>query len=762
MNRRVPSLTIAIAIGVVVSIMRFTGCGYLHLLDQRTIDYRLLQRGPQPHSGEVVIVAVDDESVEQLGRWPWSRHKLAELVDRIALAEPSVVGFDIVQSESEASVDVVRLKKLMPGLPEMCWAPLTEAIGAVADPDEDLARAIASLDAAVLGYFFDIRGPHSPAGGEQSDGAGVEPDDEDSEFLHYDKIEELRGSSLEAGLGRLPSAVRRIPNVTVIRDAAYGEAFFNVFPDTGDGAVRRIPLAIRYKDKLAVPLAVGMVRAYRPNDTFYARLADFGVEKVMMGLQTIPTAENGQLLVNYRGPSRTFEHVSAVELLRDDAMIERLRGKVVLIGVTATAVADTRVTPLDAAMPGVEVQATVVDNILTNDFITQPKWIVLVEIGAILLCMAVLGWLLRAPQGLRNVAVTVSIGAAYFFGSQLVFRMGGASLGFVYPGVAIATAAFVITTAKYVVEEREKREIRQAFGQYLSPQIVEILAKDPSALELGGEEKELTVLFTDIRSFTVRAEQLEPNELTSMLQEFFTPMSHEILDHKGTIDKYMGDAIMAFWNAPLDDPEHARNACRTALRFFKVLPEINAKFAKVTEGAEVPFNPIKIGVGIAAGLNTVGNMGSDVRFNYTVMGDTTNLAARLQDLTKDFNVPIVVGEKAQAAAPDMAYLEIGQVRVRGKLRPSRAFALLGDEEMARSDAFLELAAAHRRFLTAYIDGHFDDAERLLELCVERGFPELTADPDFGIDAMYRYFYAGQIDAARIGGAEREWDGIYEG
>ena len=355
---------IALLLGLVLSALRFGGCPPLELLDARAVDYRLLQRGVRPGTPEVVVVAIDDDSLEQLGRWPWSRPLMARLVQHLSAAGAAVIGFDIVQSESTAPLDVEGLRARLGGVDERTWESVRRALTAGAADDQMLADAVRASGVAVLGYFFDF--------GEQA---------QETQGVRVSTYNVVHDSARGAGERRVPQAPMARANLPELSAAAREVGCINFLPDV-DGAYRRIPLAIRFGDRIALPLSLAMLRVYRPNDTLAIRFADHGVDSVRVGAVSVPVAEDGEMLINFRGPEKTFRYISAADLLADRVAPDALRGKLVLVGVTAVAVADVRVTPF-WIMPGVEIHANVLDNILRNDFIMQPKWVVLVEIAVL-------------------------------------------------------------------------------------------------------------------------------------------------------------------------------------------------------------------------------------------------------------------------------------------------------------------------------------------------------------------------------------------
>jgi adenylate cyclase len=680
---RLSPLRLALVLGAALAGMRLAGCHYLDLLDVRAVDYRLLQRGPQAPSPDVVIVGIDDASVDQLGRWPWSRALMAALVDRIAAGDPAVIGFDIVQSEPTAPPPGARLDTLAEAGD---GALAQEALVRGAAEDARLVEAVQTSGKSVLGYFFEFNAP---------------PMDGAARVSTYNSV---RRSTEGAGERHLPAAPLARVNLPALTAAARETGYFNFLPDA-DGSLRRVPLAIRFQDEIALPLSLAMLRVVRPSDPVTMRLADFGVETVHVGDLGVPVAEDGQMLINYRGPGGTFPHVSAVDVLRGEVDPQVFRGKLVLVGVTAAAVSDVRVTPFDGVMPGVEIHANVLDNLLRADFIWQPRWVMLVELSGIVGATLLLGVVLQRLRGIAAALVAAALVAGYLVASQWVFVGQGLALSLVYPILAIGLTYSAISVQHYVAEESEKRKIRNAFSLYLSPSLARLVSEHPEMLKLGGDKRELTVLFSDIRGFTTMSEGLEPEQLVDILNEFLGEMTDEIFAHDGTLDKYIGDAIMAVWGAPIPQTDHAARGCRAALGMVARLDGLNQRWRPQARPV------LEIGIGLNSGPMVVGNMGSARRLSYTVIGDNVNLGSRLEGLNKLYATRIIASETTvRAAADSVVARDLDLVRVKGKRLPVRIYEIVAaGAERQRWGAFVERSDAG---VQAYREQRWDEAMAL--------------------------------------------------
>lgn len=688
---RLTPFRISIFLGVLLSVLRFTQFRYLSLMDMRVTDYRFLQRGVMAASPDVVIVAVDDASLEKHGRWPWSRAMMAQLIDRIVAADAKAIGFDIVQSEQTASINVDALRTQVPGVDDKTWSAVLEALAGESPEDMMLIDAVRRSNRSVLGYFFDFTGRIA--------------NDKTSQVATYNIVQ-----GGERGKAKIPRAKVARTNMLKLQDASRSVGYFNVIPDV-DGSYRGIPMAIRFGSQIARPLSLAILDVVEPGRTLSIRFADFGVESIKFGNLEIPVAEDGKLLVNFRGPGHTFKHISAADVLAGTVPSDALRGKIVLVGVSAAAVGDIRVTPFDPIFPGVEVQATLLDNILRQDFVSQPKWTVLVEIALILLCVFVLGWALGYARGIAGAAVAAFMLGLYLWGSQQIFVGAGLPLSVVYPVLAIVLTYSSISVHHYLTEEREKRKVRDAFGLYLNPHLASMVSKKPELLALGGEKRELTVLFSDIRGFTTISEALTPEALVDLLNIYLGAMTDLVFESDGTLDKYIGDAIMAFWGAPLPQTDHAVRACGTALKMITDLRSLNERLKQ--QGLPT----LDIGIGINTGPMVVGNMGSARRLNYTLMGDNVNLGSRLEGLNKKYGSHIIASELTMAAVGNLFVArELDLVRVKGKLLPVRIYEIVGTRETGAP--WKALIEQFDMGLVAYRSQRWDEATAIFQAILQ--------------------------------------------
>ncbi len=686
----------ALLIGAFFAALRFSGCDFIDLVDARAVDFRFVQRGPREAGGEVAIVAIDDRSIEQVGRWPWPRPTQAQLLRVITSGGPSVVGFDIVQSESTAPIDRDAILTRLAGLDGETRALVERALETQSRPDETLAEALRESGKSILGYYVDF-----------------EIQDAEDTAYEVDTYSLVRQSGQQLS-PRVPAAPRAVVNLPALRAAAAGQGYFNVLPDRADGMVRRVPLVIRIGGEHAVPLSMSVARAHLGNPSSTISFAEFGVSEVRLGDIAIPTAEDGQLMLNYRGSGKTFDHYSAADLLTGEIDPTVLRGRVVLVGVTATGVADMRVTPFDGFFPGVEVHATAVDNILRGDFVWQPKWLVVSEMAAIVFGGLLLGAGLGSFRGWWGALMAAVLIFAYLAGSQWAFETHGYVFSVLYPVVAFVTIFGTVNIQHYLDEERERRRTRRMLELYLSPSMAEFVSERPERLHLGGDRRPMTVLFSDIRGFTAISEQMSPEDLVECLNVYLGKMTDAVFATGGMLDKYIGDAVMAVWGAPLPSEHHERQAIRTALDMVAALKDFNV------EAEERGWPELKIGIGINTGDMVFGNMGSQHHMSLTVMGDEVNIAARLEGLTSLYGAPIIVSEAALAGAGEgVDARELDLVKVKGKGRAVRIFEVY-DPDSTSSDYIDAYAVG----LAAYKGRDWSFAKQ----CFERALREKAGDP----------------------------------
>ena len=524
-------------------------------------------------------------------------------------------------------------------------------------------------------------------------------------------------------------------NVQVLEDAAAGRGLFTIRPER-DGIIRRVPMIMLAQGVMMPSLTFEMLRIASGAGTILIKTDKAGIQGISVKGFKIPTDGNGQLWVHYarRDPSI---YVSAVDVLDNRVAPDRINGKLVLIGTSATGLNDIKTTPVSSVMPGVEIHAQVLESALTGAVVQRPNYGIALEFfGALLLGLLVIVF---APNfGPVTLLAVGALFATALIGTSWVFYAQHRLLvDFTYPLMSTTSIYLTLIFASFVREQSQRKQIRSAFAQYMSPALVEQLAQSPEKLVLGGETRELTIMFSDVRGFTTISETFkhDPQGLTALMNRFLTPLTNAILARKGYIDKYMGDAIMAFWNAPLGDDQHQINACEAAIDMLERIDELNSVRQQEAEEDGHAFIPINVGIGLNTGICTVGNMGSDIKFNYSVLGDSVNLASRLEGQTKEYGFPIIVGSSTAMAVKDrFAILEIDFIMVKGKTEPEVIYAIAGREDVAHSEGFQRLRNLTIEMLACYRSRDWDGAL----LAIERG---RKSDDGHALEYLYNLYEA---------------------
>jgi adenylate cyclase len=701
---REAGLALGVAAAVILPLSAYE-IAPLRILETATLDLRFRLRGTESPGKEVAIVLVDDRSLAALGRWPLSRRLFANAIRAVDRAGAKIIVFDLLFAEPEQPLsselrDSARIAAARLSAPDD--AALRSALERLADddPDGDLAAALHESGKALLPLAFSFAG---------------KAEDEPPEFLSDQAYQRLDRSPVAPLFPLEPrSAVTPIGSLA---EAASGLGHVSISFDL-DGAPRYDYLALPFNGDFLPSLPVRAAAAYLGvpwNDVGLALGAG-----VHIGGLAVPTDRTMRLLVNYRGPRGTIPTYSFVDLLDGRIAPDKLAGRLVLIGASFIGIADSYPAPFNnTPMPGTERIANVIDSILAQDFIREdpPPWPRLTIAAVMLLALVTGATTALLPTRAAALAGAAPL-AAWSSGGQIAF-LHGLWLPLVNPLIALAAASLSALLFRYGFVDQQRRRIQAAFRHYLAPELVNRLANDPRQLRLGGETRTISVMFSDIRGFTSISEQFKsnPEGLSRLINEgFLTPMTNLIMAHHGTIDKYMGDCIMAFWNAPLDDRAHADRACENALAMLHELDRINVKLKEQAEAEARVFHPLHVGIGINSGECVVGNMGSQQRFAYTAMGDAVNLASRLEGQTKTYHVGVIVGEATRALAPSWAALELDLIAVKGKQEAVRIYTLSGDAEVAASADFVAHVAHHDRMLACYRAQDWAGARAALAEC----------------------------------------------
>ncbi|MPY76712.1 MAG: CHASE2 domain-containing protein [Alphaproteobacteria bacterium] len=781
--------------------IRIADPAWIESVRVRTFD--MYQRlSPRPAAdAPVVIVDIDEKSLDAYGQWPWPRSLVAQLIGEMGKAGVSVVGFDVVFSEYD---------RLSPGAVADSFDSLDEAsrraLAALPSNEAVMAEAMRKLP-TVLGQV----------GLQTALPAGHRTTEIRSPFR------------AEAGGDPRPFLQRYIgllPNVPELEAAAAGHGIFSIGAEV-DGKVRRVPLLARIDQDIRPTLTLEMLRVAAGTNTLITRRDAAGMQAVQIQLRRelggrlrpaadlgrparddtragggggflVPTDANGRIWVHFAEPDAFNTpyntgrlYISASDVLDGLVAPERLRGKFALVGTSAEGLKDLRDTPVASRMPGVEVHANILESIFAAEgayaaavrdkaqsriaagqepaaalrlaqasvdkrgfFLRYPNYINSAELFLTLLAGLILTFLiprLGPKWTLAGLAIAI---AGLIALSWYLYRQHLLLVDATFPVATMVALYAVLAFTNYTREAAEKRQVRSAFGQYLSPALVEQLADHPEQLKLGGETKEMTFLFCDVRNFTAISESYkrDPQQLTTLINRLLTPLSNAILAHDGTIDKYMGDCVMAFWNAPMDVPDHETHACAAALDMLKALDRLNADRQAETEATGIAHTPLRVGVGLNTGECVVGNMGTATRFDYSVLGDAVNLAARLETYSTEYGVAVVLGETTAAKVHNaFALLELDRIAVKGKTEAATIYGLMGDGTLGRSAAFARLRDANAYMLAAYRTRDWDAADRLAAECAAlEGAPA-------SLYALHRT----RIAAFRETPPPEGWNGVFE-
>ena len=701
---------------------------FVTALDAYLYDVRLRFSMPNTVDQRVVIVDIDEKSLGEVGRWPWGRNVVAELVRRLTDDyQVEVVGFDVGFAEPDESSGLNVLEAIGGG--ELKGDSAFQRELSTLRPRLDYDRLLADTlrgRPVVLGFYFssklnarragDLPPPVFPSG--RFAGMNIP-------FVTWD------------GYGG---------NLQLLQQAAASSGHFNPIVDF-DGSSRRIPMVVEYQGAYYESLSLAVLRTllgkarlepgFPPGETNIEWLDIAG----QRGSVRIPVDDRVTALIPYRGPERSFPYFSAVDILKKRIPVDDLAGRIVLVGTTAPGLMDLRATPVGEAYPGVEAHANMIAGILAGTVKEKPGYVVAVEVLQLLVFGGLLVVLMPLLSPFRATllacsSLVVLLGASIWLWNSANLVLPIAS------GVLLVVLLYAMNMSwGYFVESRMKRQLSDLFGQYVPPELVDEMAKNPGSYSMEGRSAELSVLFADIRSFTALSEGMEPRELAHLMNDYFGAMTDVIRGHRGTLDKYIGDAIMAFWGAPLADMDHARNAVLTGLEMQKRLRSLGEVFR--AKG----WPQLRIGIGINSGQMTVGDMGSPARKAYTVMGDAVNLASRLEGITKEYGVDIVVGEETRQSTSDIAFRELDRVRVKGKEHSVAIYEPLG----LAADlpvAVREELALWQGALRLYRNQAWEQAELQLYNLRQRS-------PDCRLYAIY----AERIAFLRVNPPGEAWDGV---
>ncbi|OSM06205.1 putative adenylate/guanylate cyclase [Magnetofaba australis IT-1] len=676
----------------------------------------------------IVIVNIDDASLREEGRWPWSRSRIGELTttlfDHYGVA---AIGFDIIFAEPDpnAAGGARILRQLgNPTLEQAPWLNAFRSLLDANDPDRQFADALRDRPVA-LGFYF----KGNDDGGARSMGVLPEP-------------------IIDAGL--LRSAGITLPPMlspnhfggivpTLLVDGVEAGFLDNPLVDD-DGVFRKTPLLQRSGDKIYPTLALSLARMLIGSG--YPLSLDEQGRWIKIGPLSIPLLENAATYIPFLGPVGSFRYVSAADVLNQRTSHEILQGTVVLVGATAAGLMDMRSTPVASVYPGVETHANLLSGILDGRNPYVPEEYKKSEVWALLVIGVFLGLLIPHAQPWKIVVMAIVV-LGLWEGLALAFwQWDRAIIPMAAPLAMVLMLVISHLLFGLIVESRQRRQITKWFGQYIPPELVAEMSENEANYTLDGENREMTVLFADVRRFTDIAESMGPSELTQLMNAYLTPMSAIIYQNRGAIDKYMGDAIMAFWGAPLENAQHAATAIKTGLEMLEQIEQLHEPFA------QRGWPQLKVGIGLGTGRMHVGNMGSEYRMAYTVMGDAVNLGSRLEGLTSVYKIPFIVSQTTRDAAPEYLYRKIDRVRVKGRTEPVTIYQPIGLTEEC-DEQTRHLITRHEQALSAYQSRQFEAAEEL--------WRALKQD-DERLSAFYQIFLT-RIEMLRLEPPPADWSGV---
>ena len=731
-----------------LSVALLSGFMFLYYVDPypvqflrlKTFDFYQQQKPreiPPPQGKPVTIIDLDEESLAEIGQWPWSRTTVAKLIENLMQMGAALVAFDIVFAEPDR-MNPNKIPDTVVGLDEATKAKLRM----LPSNDEIMSRVVRK-SRVVLGQ------------------AG-----------YWEKLETKKGPPIKKSVALLkqgknvnpafflPRFQSLIRNVPVIEKHATGHGIFSLVPEP-DGIVRRVPTLFVYENELYPSLSVEMLRVAvnRKSILVKANLAGITFLGVHKNLQ-IPTDSHGRVWP-YFSKSDKSKYVSAKDVLNGTADPALIKGKLTIVGTSAVGLLDIRAVPTEPVIPGVEVHVQLIEAAMHKKWLSRPNYFIGAELALILfggLAMIILvPW--AGAKWTMGLFLLVSGGAGatswYLFAEhRLLFDAG-------YAVISILLLYTVLTYTGYAKEEASRRQTRDAFSKYLSPDMVARVAENPGELKLGGEKREMTLLFCDVRGFTTISEQFDGVGLTGLINKLLTPLTNAILDRQGTVDKYMGDCIMAFWNAPLDDDEHIYNGCVSALAMLAEMGPLNDRLEIEAKEEGRKHIPLKVGLGLNTGECVVGNMGSDQRFDYSVLGDTVNLAARLEGQSKSYGMNVVLGPTTNAAVTDrMATIDLDYIQVKGKTEGTYIYGLMGDEEVKVGPMFVALQKKISDAMDSYRQQRFDEAAGMFKEIRRLGSDEhkpwhLEVNLDMLCD-----LYDERIAEYKINPPAANWDGVF--
>ncbi len=719
--------SLALALLIALAALRIADPPLIEELRVRVFDYYQVLRPREVTQHPVVIADIDEASLKRFGQWPWPRTVIADLVSRLTQMGALAIGFDVFFPEPDRTSPAI-------------------AADAFRNLDEETRAKLRALPSNDQVFADTIRQSHvvlgesgmpelRPQPGNAPPGIGIA----------------MLGANPRPFMIDFPGLLRDLP---VLEQSASGRGLATIWTER-DGIVRRVPMMMLAQGVVMPSLSLEMLRVATGATTLLIRTNSAGIQSVTIPPYVIPTDSHAQVWVHFAPHDYSARFVSIADIFDGKVPADRFRQRLVLVGTSSAGLLDAKTTPIDPVMPGVEVHAQVLESILAKSVLSAPNWSVAAELLSAIVVGLIIVWLAPILNPIWLLVFGAAIVALSVGASWYLYVHDQLLIDFTYPLLSSALVYVTLMFANYMSEQAQRRQIRSAFGQYLSPALVEQLAQSPEKLVLGGEERNMTILFSDVRGFTTISELFkhDPQGLTKLMNSFLTPLTNAILDRKGTIDKYIGDAIMAFWNAPLDDPQHEINACEAALDMQERVKVLNKAREEEAKANGTRFIELKVGLGLNSGPCVVGNMGSDQRFDYSVLGDTVNLAARLESQTKSYAVPILIGARTAEAVKDkFALLEVDFVMVKGKTEPEVIYTVLGRQDVVASGEYRKLYETSVKMLASYRMREWDSVMAIIEA-------SRAAADHFGLNGVLD-LYCERIREFRLTPPPDDWNGAY--
>ncbi|MBT5111116.1 MAG: adenylate/guanylate cyclase domain-containing protein [Rhodospirillaceae bacterium] len=670
------SVSFLSALLVVGLYLGFADFQILKFLEGAFLDLRFQIRGAMPPSSPIAIVQIDEKSIQELGRWPWSRQIFANIVNRLHKDEAKLIALDLLFSEKQGSLNLSPIKNLRQSLEERNDISARNGVQKLDDvmqtvksfddqlnPDKLLSIAIKNSGNVLLPYSFMFTSNNN----ELREGNSSSQ----KKFEKYSFKSVRYIDNQNPNLGLIARDV--LPPISVLESSSLTMGHVNVALDS-DGVARFSYPVIRYKDEFYPSLSLQLARIFLGYEPEEMRI-EFN-DGIQLGDIWIPTDNSMRLITNFHGPNKTFPIYSVVDVLAGRVAKSAFAGKIVLLGASAIGVVDSFVTPFSAVLTGTERLATVIDNILNQESLLRRNFMWLIEIAIAIAGSVFLGWASARLTPYYLSLLALGLGLVYVAANTLVFAFGNIWLNLMLPLMTWVTSYSCVMIFRFFIQERDARKLRDAFGKYLSPDLVDLLCENPTLLKLGGEKRNLTVLFMDVRDFSTIAESMPPERLVPLINEFLTVMSNIVVETGGLLDKYAGDSVMAVYGAPYPLADHAAKACEAAMRMIEATGDLNKNSDEIGR-----FN-LKIGIGINTGDMIIGNIGSQDHFNYTVMGDEVNLAARLEPLNKVYGTNILISKETyELVADGFATREIDECVVKGRQTTVKIYEILDRGEL---------------------------------------------------------------------------------